>query len=76
MAAFVAHLTNEGLAHSTIKVYLSAIYNLHITTGHHQASASQLVPRVELCSSPGNKANSSMSVFVKGALANHYTTDA
>ena len=45
---FVAHLANEGLAHSTIKVYLSALRNLHITTGHYRAFASQLTPRVEL----------------------------
>ena len=44
---FVAHLANEGLAHSTIKVYLSAIRNRHIATGHHQTFASQLTPRVE-----------------------------
>ena len=44
---FVANLANEGLAHSTIKVYLSAIRNHHIATGHHQTFASQLTPRVE-----------------------------
>ena len=43
----VAHLANEGLAHSTIKVYLSALLNLHITTVHCQTFASQLTPRLE-----------------------------
>ena len=43
----MAHLANEGLAYSTIKVYLSAICNRHIATGHHQIFASQLTPRVE-----------------------------
>ena len=41
------HLANEGLAHSTIKVYLSALRNLHTATGHHQTFASQLIPRLE-----------------------------
>ena len=40
----VAHLANEGLTHSTIKVYLSALCNLHIAIGYHQAFASQLTP--------------------------------
>ena len=44
---FVAHLANEGLAHSTIKVYLSALRNLHITTRYHQNFTNQLTPRVE-----------------------------
>ena len=44
---FVAHLANEGVAHSTIKVYLSSIRNHHLATGHHQTFASQLTPRVE-----------------------------
>ena len=42
----VAHLANEGLAHSTIKVYLS-IRNRHIATDHHQTFASQLTPRIK-----------------------------
>ena len=43
---FVAHLANEGLVHS--EVYLSALCNLHITTGHHRTFASQLTSRVVL----------------------------
>ena len=44
---FVAHLANEGLAHSTIKVYLSALHNLHIATGYHQTFTNQLTTRVK-----------------------------
>ena len=43
----VAYLANEGPAHSTIKVYLSALCNLHIITGHRQTFASQLTTRLE-----------------------------
>ena len=42
---FVAYLANEGL--QLIKVYLSALHNLHVATGNHQISASQLMPRME-----------------------------
>jgi len=42
---FVAHLANEKLAYSTIKVYLSVLRNLHVATGYHQTFASQLTPK-------------------------------
>ena len=48
MLMFVSHLTQEGLAHSSIKVYLSAICNLHISTGLHIEFAKQLTPRLQL----------------------------
>ena len=58
---FVAHLVNEGLVYSTIKVYLSALHNLHVATGHHQIFASQLKPRLEqvLCSIKRTEASQS-----------------
>ena len=44
---FVAHLGQQGLTHTTIKVYLAAVRNLHIATGNHQAFYSQLTPRLQ-----------------------------
>ena len=32
---FIAHLAKEGLAYTSIKVYLSAIRSMHVTSGHH-----------------------------------------
>ena len=45
---FVSHLAQEGLAHTSIKVYLSAVRNLHISAGLHEVFSRQLTPRVEL----------------------------
>ena len=45
---FSVHLAQQSLAHTTIKVYLSAIRHLHITHGLHNAYAEQLTPRVQL----------------------------
>ena len=44
----VGHLAQEGLAHSSIKVYLSVLRNLHITAGLHNKSSQQLMPQMEL----------------------------
>ena len=44
---FITHLGQRNLAHKTIKVYLSAVRNLHITSGHFKAFESQLSPRLE-----------------------------
>ena len=32
---FIAHLAKEGIAHTTIKVYLAAIRHLHVSVGMH-----------------------------------------
>ena len=48
MLMFVSHLAQEGLAHTSIKVYLSAVRNLHISAGYHEVFARQLTPRLEL----------------------------
>ena len=45
---FVSHLTQEGLAHTSIKVYLSAVRNLHISAGLHIQFTKALTPRLEL----------------------------
>ena len=45
---FASYLARQGLAHTTIKVYLSAVRNLHVTAGLHQEFALQLTPRLEL----------------------------
>ena len=46
-AVFITHLGQLNLAHTTIKVYLSAVRNLHISSGHFKVFDSQLSPRVE-----------------------------
>ena len=45
---FVSHLAQEGLAHTSIKVYLSAVRNLHISAGLHIQFTKALTPRLEL----------------------------
>ena len=45
---FVSHLAQQGLTHQTIKVYLSAVRNLHVTAGLHNQFAAQLTPRLEM----------------------------
>lgn len=45
---FVSYLAQEGLTHQTIKVYLSAVRNLHVTAGLHNEFAQQLTPRLEM----------------------------
>ena len=44
---FTAYLGQRNLAYSTIKVYLSAVRNLHVAAGMHQTFSSQLTPRVQ-----------------------------
>ena len=43
---FVGHLAQQGLTHQTIKVYLSAVRNLHVTAGLHNQFVAQLTPRL------------------------------
>jgi len=38
---------NDGLAHSTIKVYLSVLCNFHVATGYYHIFTGQLPPRLE-----------------------------
>ena len=45
---FASYLAKQGLAHTTIKVYLSAVRNLHVSAGLHLEFAQQLTPRLEL----------------------------
>ena len=45
---FVGHLAQQGLSHASIKVYLSAIRNLHVSSGLHEEFAKQLTPHLEL----------------------------
>lgn len=45
---FVSHLAQDGLAYQTIKVYLSAVHNFHITAGLHKEFVQQLTPRLEM----------------------------
>ena len=44
---FIAYLAKDGLAYTSIKVYLSAIRNMHITSGHHHIYSQQLTPYLE-----------------------------
>lgn len=45
---FVCRLAREGLAHQTIKVYLSGIRNMHVSAGLHEEFAKQMTPKMEL----------------------------
>ena len=45
---FTSYLAKEGLAHTMIKVYLSAVCNLHVEAGLHQKFAHLLIIHV-LC---------------------------
>jgi len=45
---FASHLAKEGLSHQSVKVYLSAVRNLHVTAGQHAEYAKALTPRLEL----------------------------
>ena len=47
MLLFAAHLARSGLAYTSIKVYLSAICNLHTAHSHHEAYQQALTPRLE-----------------------------
>ena len=44
---FATHLAISGLSHTTIKVYLSAIHSMHVTTGQHTVFHQQLPPRLQ-----------------------------
>ena len=44
---FVGHLAQQGLAHTSIKVYLSAVRSLHVAAGQHKEFAQQLTPRLQ-----------------------------
>ena len=44
---YLAHMGKRNLSLSTIKVYVSAIRNLHVATGKHTHFSSQLTPRVQ-----------------------------
>ena len=48
MLMFVSHLAQQGLSHQSIKVYLSAVRNLHVSMGLHEEFSKQLTPRLEL----------------------------
>ena len=47
MLLFVAYLAKEKLSYTTIKVYLAAIRNLHITARMHHTYQEQLTPYLE-----------------------------
>ena len=46
--SIVSHLANKGLAHSSIKVYLSAVRNFHVQAGLHVEWERLLTPRLQL----------------------------
>ena len=50
LLTFVSQLTREGLAHQSIKRYLSAVRNLHITAGLHEEFSKELTPKLEMVS--------------------------
>ena len=45
---FTSHMAQEGLAHPTIKVYLSTVRHLHVFSGLHSHFALALSPRLEM----------------------------
>ena len=45
---FASYLAKGGLSHQTIKVYLSAVRNLHVTKGQHLDYTAALTPRLEM----------------------------
>ena len=44
---FVSYLARLGLSQAFIKVYLSAVRNLHVSAGLHEEFSKQLTPRLE-----------------------------
>ena len=47
LLSFAAYLAKHNIMYSTIKVYISAIRNLHVMSGQHHHFANQLTPRLE-----------------------------
>lgn len=45
---FITHLATTNIAHTTIKVYLSAIRHVHVSAGLHVHFGHQLTPRLQL----------------------------
>ena len=45
---FVTHLATSNISQATIKVYLSAIRNMHVSKGLHDEFTQQLTPRLQL----------------------------
>ena len=44
---FIAHLAEGELAYTSIKVYLSTIRSMHVTSDHHLVFYQQLAPCLE-----------------------------
>ena len=47
LSLFVTHLATGNISHATIKVYLSAIRHMHVTSGKLQHFNQQLTPRLQ-----------------------------
>ena len=47
LSLFVTHLATDNISHATIKVYLSAIRHMHVTSGKLQHFNQQLTPRLQ-----------------------------
>ena len=45
---FIGHLAQQGLSYASIKVYMPAVCNLHVSEGLHEEFAKHLTPRLEL----------------------------
>ena len=45
---FKIHLATSNIAHTTIKIYISAIRHIHVSTELHAQFNSQLTPRLQL----------------------------
>ena len=47
LSLFVTHLATHNISHAAIKVYLSAIRHMHVTSGKLQHFSQQLTPRLQ-----------------------------
>ena len=45
---FASHLAKESLSYQSVKVYLAAVRNLHVTAGQHAEYAKALTTCLEL----------------------------
>ena len=45
---FVSYMAQQSLSQASIKVYLSAVCNLHVSAGLHEEFSKQLTPRLKL----------------------------
>ena len=45
---FFSYLATQNIPHTTIKVYLSAVWHMHVSAGQHDFFNTQLTPYLQL----------------------------